>query len=95
MKGTDVKCIVSPDIQITDISWERLLLHITIEADPAKDLSFSIAKIVFPKESNDEDDDHGRVVELDGTLLQEMPLTPVSKDGGVCRFCINMSIADG
>ena len=38
MKGTDVKCIISPDIRITDISWERILLHVTIETDAAKDL---------------------------------------------------------
>ena len=95
MKGTDVKCIISPDIRITDISWERILLHVTIETDAAKDLSFSIAKIVFPKENNDEDDDRERITQLNGSLLQEMPLEPVSKDGGIYRFCINMSIADG
>ena len=77
MKGTDVRCIISPDIRITDISWERILLHVTIETDAAKDLSFSIAKIVFPKENNDEDDDRERITQLNGSLLQEMPLEPV------------------
>ena len=98
MKGTNVKCIIDPKVRVTDISWERVLLNIAIESDYDGELEFSIAKIVFPDDNKTEADDderHENVEQLKGTLLQEIPLEPESRDGNVYRFQLNMSALDG
>lgn len=98
MKGTNVKCIIDTKVRVTDISWERVLLNIAIESDYDGELAFSIAKIVFPDDNKTEADDderHENVEQLKGTLLQEIPLEPESRDGNIYRFQLNMSALDG
>ena len=95
MSGTKIKCIIDPALRISEITWERILLNIEIESEYEEDLSFSIAKIVFPQEDSKDDDDSERADILHGTLLQDIPLVPVSVTGSRYRFCLNMSTMDG
>lgn len=107
MKAQKVNCHINPDIRLTGIHWERVMLSIDIEdarskaekASSGSDLSFSLARLVFPEENSNSEKDsderfEGKTV-LKGELQQEIPLMPESVENGVYRFVINMAAADG
>ena len=92
MNPVPVNCINDNNIRITDISWERIFLNLTVESLYEEDLTFSIAKLVFPNDNSDEDND--RETGLKGKLLYEISLEPACKDGNTYTFHLNMSAMD-
>lgn len=107
MKSRKVNCYIDPDIRVTEITWERVMLSIKIEdarpdaenGDGYEPLPFSLARLVFPEENSntekDEDEHFESKAILKGELQQEIPLTPESVEGRAYHFVINMAAADG
>ena len=93
--GKKVNCIIDPEVRITGIRWERIMLNVEIESDYDEELSFSLAQIVFPKETFDEDEDHENITQLRGTLLKEFPLVNDSSVKNIYSFRMNMAAMDG
>lgn len=96
MKAVNVNCLITPEIKITDISWERILLNVTIESDLREDLSFSLAKIGFPEDKKPDEDEGLEIVSmLKGSLMQDIPLIPLSAKDGIYKFQLNLAAIDG
>ena len=81
--GTDaIRFVTDKYLRITDISWERIFLCLTVEtdADTADDTAVSLSLASISRKKG---------------ITAEYPLTPCSSVGGILKYRINMSIADG
>ena len=93
MHPTAIKYLTSPDIQITNISWERLFLEMDIHSGISEPLEFSIARIELDMSSIKYGADYaGDQTNISATLREEYPLIPDAVTDNTYSFRLNMSI---
>ena len=83
-------------VQITELSWERLFLNVTIDVSLPEELQFSLAYLSFYYDDIKYDETFNGITEdVPAMLLGETPITPDCIENGRYHFHLNMSIIDG
>ena len=96
MAPISIKYRTDDRLVLTDISWERVFLHLTVEADYEDDVEFYLGNIVFLRETIKYDSSYnGVTTDIPANLLDEVRITPESREGSTYKFRLNMSIIDG
>lgn len=98
MTPVTVNYVNDPKLRITEMSWERINLLLTIESDHDEELVICMTRIVFPTDevpNFDEDDDNEQETVLTGNLIKEIPLEPYKREGNKYYFLLNLSAMDG
>ena len=82
-------------VQITELSWERLFLNVTIDTSCTEPLSFSLAVLSFSYDKIKYDDTFSGITEgVPAMLRHEVPISPDAVENGRYRFHLNMSLID-
>ncbi len=90
--NSSIKYTTSSKIVITSISWERIFLNLTIQAEDPENVNISIARIgMHKKQMIDSDDYILDYSNIPASLIEEYPLTPHKIEGNDMFFRINMS----
>ncbi len=100
-KGIPIKEYISDDrLTITDLSWERIFMNLTVTSDYDEEISFSFANIMFMKSKIKYDSNYnGETTDIPAEILDEFSIMPDTIPGeggsshrGEYRFRLNMSI---
>lgn len=92
MRSIPIQYTTVPDIQVMNISWERIFLNITIQADRADPLSFSLMNVKLSQVDPLKMDNYeGDCRSIPATLTDEIPLTPHRVEGSTYYFRLNIT----
>ena len=96
MKPLSIKFKTDDRLILTDISWERVFLSLTLKTDYDRPVSFYIGRIAFLRENIKYDSSFdGNTTNIPANLLDEIKIEPSETDGNLYTFRINITIIDG
>lgn len=74
--------IADSNLQIIELSWERLFLNVTIRSQYDDTVRFFISRVSFPKSDI-------------AVFRREIPVEPVEAHAGVYKLSLNLAVMDG
>ena len=73
--------VADSNIQVIDISWERLFLNVAVRSEYSDPIGFSLSRVTFSQKRPAE-------------FIRDIALKPIDHSEGVYRFRINMAVID-
>lgn len=97
MKGTFVTDHTTDDYQVTELWWERIFLHFTVETTRDENVTFGLRNFNRKRRRPKRGERSSQIIDM--PIFQEIPIKPekVIKENGKCRyeFVINITAVKG